>query len=144
MWRWVLCIITLGILSGPTNARPGVIPTTDPEATIALIESMTRYESDMIGFAGAPGSTFLEVEALVALGEPATEYLLRLTRSENPVARVAGIVGLEMQRTSKARSAIEALLDDQTKLETFEGCLLGQDTVATYARRALSRLAEEK
>ena len=111
-----------------------------PEKLVESIEGMTLYEARGIGFAGAPGKTYRALSALAQLGSAGRSFLAQLTRSNNPVARVAGIVGLGLQGEASGQNLIEHLLNDTEALDVFEGCIRGQSTVSTYARRILKRV----
>ena len=136
-----IAILLLFCVSNISWANPTIdAVASTPETHVQAIEGMTRYESRGIGFAGTPGRTYQALSALAQLGSVGTPYLIELTRSENPVARVAGIVGLGIQGEDSGRRVIEGLLQDTGSLDAFEGCIIGEDTVGAYARRTLKRV----
>lgn len=123
-------------------ALPGLAAPPSPDAVqraVQAIEAMKRYEGAGIGYAGTPGATWLSLQTILALGPKATPVLIQLTRSKNPVARMAGAVGLGQERSEAGRAALLALADDAAEAEAYEGCLIVKATVREYAKNALAR-----
>jgi hypothetical protein len=133
-----LAIAVLLALTSLADAAP--VPANGKAArAFAEIERMHVYWGQGIGISGSDeGKTYVQLWSILESTE-VDAYLVRLSKSQNVVSRMAAAVGFGIHRSDKGRTILTTLLKDGGRAEAYEhGCVGDMRTVAEFARGALA------
>jgi hypothetical protein len=132
-----------GCIPVPEEVAKAALHVLEPPPFAVQIEAMSEYQGEHVGDAGAEGTTWRALSAIVA-SDGAEATLLRLARSKSPVARLAAIVGFERLRPRRdyspaTRDVLERLSRDGEQVPVVDGCERDRTTIAKAAQVALGR-----
>ena len=122
------------VLTSTSASASASASTSAPMDITKRIEAHERVELGSVSYDGHLGKGSVELIALEELGDDALPYLLAMSSSKSPVARVVAAAGLRLRQEPIARVVLSRLEHDDADVQVMRGCCLDMMTVGEAVR----------